>query len=534
MVATKLGCSRKDIASMGGNKTRYGEFKASSLFKTCTYLRIPINKASKFKLSKLVDTDEIVLNEIGVCIECGGRENPHDPHDPPMLLCDGCDAACHVKCSESGFVRHVSTFCKLVGPRWKSGRLLSGRYRSTQGGSTPIDAARICTCGHGASQTGSSLASATRFHHAHDPSILHGTVARFTRTVTKRVRANLSRAKNASRLKNIEYDKVTKRLYKQHGIVSIHCLYNDREPYAVVMRGENSSKIRFNQYDCNPRWRQTVRQTNEVMKDPTLVKCDNARKTANAMVGTAMDALQSVEREFKSLPAILEKEMQAHEREYAEMLSGSQAPKLLGFVKVTGSKDVCSLFTLKEPIQLIITVPLSETQNDHDNIQVGQEYAILACSQLFCPTRDDALPMESDSGTRSAQLHLMEMLQSDQRNTATVISRPRIPSSGRVRGEEGPSKDFSNFSKCFDLSELVRNCACDLDLPKAETPPRLAQHGLRLRDYQKSSLQFMLDKEKDTSGLGFAGQLWSRQLTFDGQQYYYCRMTGSFSGHLQL
>lgn len=111
-------------------------------------------------------------------------------------------------------------------------------------------------------------------------------------------------------------------------------------------------------------------------------------------------------------------------------------------------------------------------------------------------------------------------------NQGVLVSTPTLPSSIKLRGTD---RNDLSASKCYDLSELVRDCNCDLDLPQAETPSSLAEHGLKLRDYQKSSLQFMLDKEKEVQGLGLAEELWSRMYTLDGGSYYYCELTGTFS-----
>jgi hypothetical protein len=84
-------------------------------------------------------------------------------------------------------------------------------------------------------------------------------------------------------------------------------------------------------------------------------------------------------------------------------------------------------------------------------------------------------------------------------------------------------------AKCFDLSELVRDCNCPLNMPKAQTPKQLADNGLVLRDYQQASLQWMLDKENNPTGMGLGGELWHRMQFLDGTgDFYYCEVTGSF------
>jgi SNF2 family DNA or RNA helicase len=59
----------------------------------------------------------------------------------------------------------------------------------------------------------------------------------------------------------------------------------------------------------------------------------------------------------------------------------------------------------------------------------------------------------------------------------------------------------------------------------------MAAKGLELRDYQQTSLRWLLDKEKDSSGLGLAGELWHRLRFLDPStcsDFFYCELTGSF------
>jgi hypothetical protein len=103
---------------------------------------------------------------------------------------------------------------------------------------------------------------------------------------------------------------------------------------------------------------------------------------------------------------------------------------------------------------------------------------------------------------------------SNDANQAMVVTQPTVPPAVRVRNDD-------NSARHFDLSKLVRDCNVDLDLPREPTPTRLATKGLELRDCQQSSLCWMLDKEKETTGLGLAGEFWHR-LRF-------LELTGSFT-----
>lgn len=71
------------------------------------------------------------------------------------------------------------------------------------------------------------------------------------------------------------------------------------------------------------------------------------------------------------------------------------------------------------------------------------------------------------------------------------------------------------------------------DKPSAQTPKLLADNGLVLRDYQKTSLQWLLDKEQNPTGLGVAGEMWThmrgREASGGDTSYFYSELTGTFA-----
>ena len=210
-------------------------------------------------------------------------------------------------------------------------------------------------------------------------------------------------------------------------------------------------------------------------------------------------------------------------------------PLFIGVYKPENERDVQILNILREPIEVVVAIPMDDSEECPDtlreSISVHQEYAIFGRSALFSTERDDYLPMDfSNVSIRNAQRRFMTILMRDPRNLAATVAKPMIPSSVKVRGETNDNgKTVISSSKFFDLSELVRDCNCPLDMPKASTPKRLADNGLVLRDYQLNSLQWMLDKENDPTGLGIAGEFWYRMQALDGGgDYFYCDITGSF------
>jgi len=205
-------------------------------------------------------------------------------------------------------------------------------------------------------------------------------------------------------------------------------------------------------------------------------------------------------------------------------------PLFLGVVKLE-QPDIRVLNILREPTELVIALPVhSMITIDTEQVESGAEYYIFGTAELFSSERNDFTPMDfSPTSTRTAQRDLMAMLRRDSRNNSYQVTQPSVPSSVSLRGTN--EETLGEVIKCFDLSELVRDCHYPIqDQPAAETPKLLADNGLVLRDYQKTSLQWLLDKERNPTGMGSSGELWSRMRGLCGSgdsSYFYCELTGS-------
>ena len=92
IIADKLGCECKDL--LADNRTRYKGLTASSKLQEGTILQIP-DRNNIEKLLALYRYEE-GEDKLDFCYECFAVE---DPNGPPILLCDGCDAACHLTCT---------------------------------------------------------------------------------------------------------------------------------------------------------------------------------------------------------------------------------------------------------------------------------------------------------------------------------------------------------------------------------------------------------------------------------------------------
>ena len=238
-------------------------------------------------------------------------------------------------------------------------------------------------------------------------------------------------------------------------------------------------------------------------------------------------------------------------------------PLYLGRIMLTDTADVVAMQMLREPQKLIVLVPVSVDagrNGDGDVNHIGsflrrfeprmnQCYAVFATLELFDKTRDDDLPMVVN-GVRDAQRRLFRLLNSPvdsgdirhpvyKSNQDLVVSSPLCPPSVKPRCTKQCSNiandetSASPATKYFELCELVQDCNNDLDVPREPTPTTMLSRGLTLYDYQQCSLRWMLDKEREATGLGLAGQLWHRLRFLDPnppqRDFFYCDLTGSFA-----
>jgi len=92
IISDKLGCECKDLLS--DNRSRYKGLSAASKLQEGTILQIPDrnNIEKLLALYRYQDGED----KLDFCYECFVVEVPNGP---PILLCDGCDAACHLTCT---------------------------------------------------------------------------------------------------------------------------------------------------------------------------------------------------------------------------------------------------------------------------------------------------------------------------------------------------------------------------------------------------------------------------------------------------
>jgi PHD-finger len=228
----------------------------------------------------------------------------------------------------------------------------------------------------------------------------------------------------------------------------------------------------------------------------------------------------------------------------------------LGAVFLREHNDISALEKLEEWVVLVpITHSAHATTNKDDGdtlllngfeLKTNRAYGAFARIHFFDKSRDDELPMVT-KGVRDAQRHLFRLLTASEESNLTdhplykfnkhlVLSYPPCPATVETKCTRTTTDDH-RMSKLFELVELVQDCNVSLDLPKEPTPASMVANGCNLHGYQQSSLRWMLDKEKEATGLGLAGELWHRLRFLEHnchsdntpKDFFYCELTGSFA-----
>ena len=131
-IADKLGCSWKDLVNHRSNTSRYGKLNASSRFRAGTVLAIP-KAHSRWKVKQLQDKQRIADAKLTKCNKCKGLEKPEDETTNPMLMCDGCDATCHLQCDGLKCVPKGDWFCGGCFDILRARKAKQERNNSTKG-----------------------------------------------------------------------------------------------------------------------------------------------------------------------------------------------------------------------------------------------------------------------------------------------------------------------------------------------------------------------------------------------------------------
>ena len=546
-IGDKLGlASYKILANIANNVDRFGPLKSTTKFRRNTAVRLPADQVSPWMCQKLVynpkaadEDDWIWDDEATPCDICHVPENPDDPNDSPMLLCDGCNRAVHLKCCrcptltdvpEHEWFCHESCLPMLQARRDAYGQVAP--HHSLRARLPPLPAINTSTVvpedlharmlSHLQFMRDADL-HALQQRHARQISAMPDEMALLSEEI-RSTKVALQRAEGV-------YTDARRSLMRVHGIAEYKMDETTILYFSLVGRW---GRYRVGQDENSYQFQEGVRKIYQIQRE--LEEYERAVKVADKKYKEAAQQMRMAKAAHNKAPSTRAQEQQTMMCHYAaylgeDRLEEFESPKmfadrppplsLLGLMKLRDEMEVEAIQMLQEPQRLIFLVPLAGPERIND-LQKGQDYAIFGTAELFAATRDDTLPM-SFAGTRGAQVRLYQMLLDDPRNHSIQVSQSHSPNSIRIRGE-------THNENCFELGELVRDCICDLGRPEAPTPPALSKQGLTLRQYQKQSLQFLLDKENEPTGLGFAGELWTRMQFLDGSgEYFFCRATGTFA-----
>lgn len=540
-VAEKLGTDWKTMAALAENTSRYGALRASSVFKTGTLLYIPKNR-SKWRMKQLSKVEEIESEE---CIDCGIESNPAE-----MLMCDGCDAPHHIACVGLTCVPKGDWFCI------KCLDVLKARANNHGGKEAlfklpPLPALSLGPQ-HQMKETLRTHLQNRRVEAFSNLDSYNVATRASIQSRQQELQAEIGRIEQQLQQSKDEYNRHLRKVMNDHGLNGWSMgNFNKsknwieiRENGRIVKLIESEQTIQratswWGSATMTNAWNRAIAKRETVYRNAALKKKDKAVKTLKAKLAATKESLAESQRDVKALSSSETEEHFRIEAEYAALLNEPQLkdesnaaykrrefpPRYIGMVHLDDDTGVLAMNMLSEPDELVIAVPVGDEEDFEP--RVGGTYGVFARAALFDKKRDDELPMEKN-GVRDAQRRLFQLLSSHDNNKAMIVTRPSIPPTVKLRSDD----EIENATRCFDLSELVRDCNVDLDLPKEPTPASMEANGLELRDYQQSSLRWMLDKEKERTGLGLAGELWHRLRFLDpiaSEQYFYCELTGSFA-----
>mmetsp|Transcript_32798 Transcript_32798/g.68981 ORF Transcript_32798/g.68981 Transcript_32798/m.68981 type:complete len:1630 (-) Transcript_32798:512-5401(-) len=563
-IADKIGLDDwKVLNGVEFNTKFYGALKANTLLKQGTIVKIPTLLCSKWKLSKLVDNHVEEVKTMATCSKCLKKEQPNDMDE--ILLCDGCDLEIHMSCAGLTKIPIGDWLCgsclDVLDARKKSFTVdcpkdENGTRRSLEAKLPPLPKLDAVTV---------SLATKAQ--------------GRFREEMKTRRNAALDRLEenqrvlaeaSQERIANLEneigsmslalgedeenHKNAKRRIFAKHGLTGWH-LTDHGKSHIKFRREDGTIGAAYREKTYNYHftsfsetkskdWSRYYRKVQACSQELNEAPEKAALKEAKNQLASVKEDLNQAKRDEKDRPGMDDEDRRNLLLDFAKLLSEPKLvfelqknyqsrvgcdPLFLGVVKVE-EPDVRVLNILKEPTELVLSIPVSPMITiDVDPIESGVEYYLFGTDVFICPKRNDFTPMDfSPTSTRTAQRDLMAMLRRDPRNKALQVSRPVIPSSVSLRGTS--EERLCDITKCFDLSDLVRDCHYPIqNQPLAETPKRLADNGLVLRNYQKTSLQWLLDKESNPTGMGSSGELWSRMrgLNGNGQSFFYCELTGS-------
>ena len=506
-IANKLGIKDwKILSRIDFNVKKYG-VQGCVAFRSNTIIRIPSDQCSNWKMDKLIDVEMEGLDELATCSKCRKKEKEGDTDE--MLLCDGCDLEMHLSCAGLSSVPTGDWLCENC--------LEILRARKKQLEKDP----KFC------------VPSLPKMEE------LPSQIADISTRARDRKTAFLASKKECL----IRQMEMNQEVLRVDLIARRDSLQTELDrAYEVAIESRHDYDRAMHEYhtapasEINDKYERlrTIAQRLRQNIDDGEEKHDLVNKAKEELrlhENYCTEEKNGMLLDFAALQGEcqlpFETKKQFKERE-------NDRPLFLGVVTLTAA-DILYINLLTEPTELVLVIPKEDVKYTANfEVESGKEYYLFGTSKLFSKEKEDILPINLtrvSSSVRNAQRELISILLRDPRNAYIQVSKPVVPNSVSTRGMGG--EDESAVRKCFDLSELVRDCNYPIEnQPAVETPKALADLGLELRDYQKCSLKWMIDKEQNPSGLGSAGEIWSCFRTLDADSstrsyYYYCNLTGS-------
>jgi hypothetical protein len=546
IVAAKLGCSDwKALANLPQNKQRYGILKANARFQAHTLLAIPASR-SQWKMKQLKAVKDEDLEE---CVDCGIASNPAE-----LLLCDGCDSLHHVHCVGLSAVPAGDWFCRDCTTilQARAAHMATAHSVVTNKILAPVAPMQLPLELTLVGQNMFDLVNHRRTLELQGIKDIYATGQKSWQARKVQLQTNTTQLEARIVTAKRIHAAAQQQAMDEQGVDGWHLhLPQHQSAGWIELRGsgrllqKDETKqelvVRVGYYTTrrtveSEKWKRAYRLVLAVSE--TCRVSEREWKNLKTELKTAQETLQQEEIDAKAFAETELRDRRATELRYAALLGEDKldhetvtvfkqrepVPRYLGRIYAADHGDVLALNMLREPDELILTIPMDYTNADGidiDSMEPKPEkwYGIFARQALFQKQRDDALPLAA--GVRDAQRRLFRLL--IEHNKDMLVSSPSLPPTVKVRTLPD--------TRCFDLGELVRDLDVDLDLPREPTPAVLAAKGLQLRDYQESSLRWMLDKEMENAGLGLAGELWHRLRFLDasGGDFFYCDLTGSWS-----
>ena len=510
--ANKTGSDWKDMAALNG--PRYGPLKARSVFRPYTMLQIPA-KRSAWKMKQLTGEPPIP-EEQEKCQDCGVYSNPAE-----MLLCDGCDSIHHVRCVGLTAVPETDWFCsecvQVLDARRAKYEIAKTTTTVLPAPLPPLPVAMAVS--HSLKYKLRNFLTNRRAEGLRGHEEICAVSEQAWSTRKGELQRQIVRQKQKIATVTQHHFVAQRRAMRHYGVAGWNLpLYGDGS-WIDLSKGSSTVRLQeiyektYQQNSHRPNysshWQQARDLVRRVSNAHDVTSALQQKKRSEDKLRKMESTLKEEEQESMELEASFNEGRLRINIKYAALIgegrlenermsdfkSRESPPRYLGRIQLLRDSDVIAMHMLREPDEHIILVP----EGGDVEPAVGASYSVFARSCLFDKKRDDALNLDKN-GVRDAQRCLYRLLVASNQNI--VVAQAALPPTVKERTQPKPT--------CFDLAELVRDCDVDLDLPQEPTPPVLAKHGLQLRDYQKSSLRWLLDKEMEGSGLGLAGELWHR------------------------